>query len=68
MIDALHEGVLLEDAEARVLAANAHAQRLLGLTLDQMPGAAADPQWYAVPGRQPLAGRGLSDPPRPRDG
>jgi PAS domain S-box-containing protein len=45
----LAEGVLLQDADARILECNAAAERILGLPRDQMAGRTAlDPRWCWV--------------------
>jgi two-component system CheB/CheR fusion protein len=43
------EGVVFQDASGRIVAANPAAERLLGLTLDQMLGRTSmDPRWNAI--------------------
>jgi signal transduction histidine kinase/PAS domain-containing protein len=42
-------GVVYQDSNGRILAANPAAERILGLTLDQMQGRTSfDPQWKAI--------------------
>lgn len=49
IFSSLAEGVLLQDADARILECNAAAERILGLTRDQMTGRTAlDPRWCWV--------------------
>lgn len=49
VIAALFEGVILMDAEGAIRASNTSAERILGLTVDQMAGRTSlDPQWQAV--------------------
>jgi two-component system, cell cycle sensor histidine kinase and response regulator CckA len=46
LIDDLHVGVLLQDADARIVLSNPKALELLGLTLDQLLGTKTfDPSW-----------------------
>ncbi len=46
LFDSLDVGVMMEDGEGRTLAWNRSAERLLGLTADQMAGRApVDPRW-----------------------
>ncbi len=48
-LDALHEGVVLQDADGHIVAANPAAERLLGMTADQLHGRTSrDPRWQAV--------------------
>ena len=43
------EGVIFQDAEGKIISANPAAERILGLTLDQMMGRTSiDPRWKAV--------------------
>jgi PAS domain S-box-containing protein len=55
---ALHEGVVLQDRDGAIVAANPAAERILGLTMDQMAGRTSlDPRWGVVtPDGQPLPG------------
>jgi len=49
VVDAMTEGVFLQDASAAILAANEAAERLLGLTVDQMMGRTSlDPRWRSI--------------------
>jgi diguanylate cyclase (GGDEF)-like protein/PAS domain S-box-containing protein len=46
VVEALDEGVTLVDRQARILTSNPAAERILGLTADQLHGrAATDPSW-----------------------
>lgn len=49
VVDSLQEGVTLQDASGTIVACNASAERILGLTADQMTGLRSiDPRWRAV--------------------
>jgi PAS domain S-box-containing protein len=49
IVTALTEGITLHDAEGVIRAANQSAERILGLTQDQMSGRTSfDPRWRAV--------------------
>ena len=49
LMDALHLGVVYQDAAGHITLANAAAERILGLSVDQMRGlTSADPHWRAV--------------------
>jgi len=49
MITAMQEGVVFHDAEGRINACNSSAERILGLSLDQMVGRTSlDPRWRAI--------------------
>jgi PAS domain S-box-containing protein len=49
LVAALAEGVVLHDAEGRIVTCNPAAERILGLTLDQMRGLTArDPRWGSI--------------------
>ncbi len=49
VVAAMTEGVVLQDASAAILAANDAAERLFGLTLDQMMGRTSlDPRWRSI--------------------
>lgn len=49
LINGMGEGVVLQDAEGKVLTANPSAERILGLTLDQLVGrTATDPRWGQI--------------------
>ena len=49
LFESMPQGVVYQAADGRITAANPAAQRLLGLTLDQLQGrTSADPRWRAV--------------------
>jgi len=49
LFETVPQGVIYQDVAGRITAANPAAQRILGLTLDQMQGRhAVDPSWQAV--------------------
>ncbi len=49
LFDSLPLGIVFQDAQGRIVAANPAAQRVLGLTLDQLRGTTSiDPRWQAV--------------------
>ncbi|AFL72727.1 PAS domain S-box protein [Thiocystis violascens] len=49
LFETMAQGVVYQDADGHILSANPAAQRILGLTLDQMQGRTSlDPQWRAV--------------------
>lgn len=49
LIDAMSEGVVIHDATGKIIECNLSAQRILGLTLDQMQGITSmDERWHAV--------------------
>jgi PAS domain S-box-containing protein len=49
LFDYLTMGVVFQDVDGRIVAANHAAQQILGLTLDQMRGVTSiDPRWLAV--------------------
>ena len=49
VIAAMQEGVVVQDAEGRIVACNPSAERIVGLTADQMMGLTSmDPRWRAV--------------------
>jgi|AGTN01.2.fsa_nt_gi PAS domain S-box len=49
LVDSLMEGILVQNAEGTVVAANPAAERILGMSHDQMMGRTpADPQWRAI--------------------
>ena len=49
VVAALLEGVILMDADGAISASNASAQRILGLSVDQLAGRAPfDPRWQAI--------------------
>ena len=49
IVTAMSEGVVMQDAAGRIIACNDSAERILGLTRDQMMGLTSlDPRWQAV--------------------
>ncbi|NPV87183.1 MAG: PAS domain S-box protein [Anaerolineae bacterium] len=49
LFETMLEGVVYQDAEGKIFSANPSAERILGLTLDQMAGRTSmDPRWRAV--------------------
>lgn len=49
VVSAMAEGVVLQDAEGRIVACNRGAERILGLTADQMTEVTSvDPRWRAI--------------------
>lgn len=49
LFETMDQGVVFQDAEGRIEAANPAAQRILGLTLDQLQGRTSfDPRWRAL--------------------
>ena len=49
LIAAMKEGVTLQDENSKILAFNKSAERILGLTADQLIGKTSfDPDWYAI--------------------
>ena len=49
LFERMPQGVVYQDAEGRITAANVSAERILGLTLDQMRGRTSmDPRWRAI--------------------
>jgi diguanylate cyclase (GGDEF)-like protein/PAS domain S-box-containing protein len=49
VIEALHEAVVLQDADGAIVACNRRAEELLGLTVAELEGrTSADPLWEAV--------------------
>ena len=49
LFDGVAEGVVLQDADGRITAANASAERILGLSVDQMTGrTSVDTRWRTV--------------------
>jgi len=49
LFDNMAEGVVYQDAGGRVIAANPAAERILGLSFDQMAGrTSADPRWRSI--------------------
>jgi PAS domain S-box-containing protein len=49
VIQALAEGIVVQDADGEIRASNSSAERILGLTPDQMMGrTSVDPNWHAI--------------------
>lgn len=49
LIAAMEEGVVLQDKNSRILAFNKSAERILGLSADQLMGKTSfDPEWHAI--------------------
>jgi len=49
LIAAMEEGVVLQDENAKILAFNKSAERILGLSADQLLGKSSfDPDWYSI--------------------
>jgi len=49
LYEAMAQGVVYQDADGRIISANAAAQRILGLSLGQMTGRTSiDPRWKAI--------------------
>ena len=49
LIAAMEEGVTLQDENSKILAFNKSAERILGLTADQLIGKTSfDPDWYSI--------------------
>jgi PAS domain S-box-containing protein len=49
IFSAMAEGVVIQDADGRIEACNESAERILGLTTDQVPGVTwMDPRWRAI--------------------
>ena len=49
LFETVPQGVVYQDAQGRITSANPAAQRILGLTLDQMQGRTSiDPRWHAM--------------------
>lgn len=49
LVTALTEGIVLHDSSGAILTCNTSAERILGLTIDQMTGRTSlDPRWRAV--------------------
>ncbi len=59
LFETMSQGVVYQDAKGKIFSANPAAQRVLGLTLDQMKGrTSVDARWKAVDeNRNPLPGR-----------
>jgi|GEM_PF-586925 len=69
LFDSMAQGVVYQDSQGRITHANPAAEKLLGLTMDQMQGrVSADPEWRAIradgtdfPGHEHPAMIALSD-------
>jgi two-component system CheB/CheR fusion protein len=49
LFERMHQGVVYQRADGRIISANPAAQKILGLTLDQMTGKTSmDPHWKAL--------------------
>ena len=49
LYETMSQGVVHQDAEGRIISANPAAQRILGMTLDELQGrTSADPQWRNI--------------------
>jgi len=49
MVTAMQEGIVFQDADGHIIACNASAEHMLGLSYDQMIGRTSlDPRWQAV--------------------
>ena len=49
ILDAMEEGVVLQDATGRIITCNTSAERILGLSLDELTGLTSlDPRWQAL--------------------
>ena len=49
VVDAMTEGVILQDESSAILACNDAAQRLLALTADELMGRTSlDPRWHTI--------------------
>ena len=49
VLNLLPHGIVFQDVDGRILTANSAAQKILGLSLDQMRGVSSyDPQWRAI--------------------
>jgi PAS domain S-box-containing protein len=52
LFEKMTPGVVYQDAQRRIISANPAAERILGLTLDEMLGrVSADPRWKAMDGK-----------------
>jgi len=58
VVESLHEGVVLQAADGRILTANPAAERILGLSTSQMEGrTSSDPRWRVIDAEgEPLPG------------
>lgn len=49
ILDAMEEGVVLQDTTGRIITCNTSAERILGLSLDELTGLTSlDPRWQAL--------------------
>jgi PAS domain S-box-containing protein len=49
LVASLHEGVVLQDANGKIVASNPAAETILGMTIDQLMGKTSlDPRWRSV--------------------
>ncbi|MBN1764323.1 MAG: PAS domain S-box protein, partial [Sedimentisphaerales bacterium] len=49
LFETMTQGVVYQDREGRIISANPSAQRILGLSLDEMTGRTShDPRWHAI--------------------
>lgn len=49
VVAAMADGIVMQDSDGKIVACNASAERILGLSLDQMAGrTSTDPMWRAV--------------------
>jgi len=58
IVESLAEGVVVQDADGRIVAWNASAERILGLSADQLSGhTSMHPQWRAINAQEePISG------------
>jgi PAS domain-containing protein len=65
LFQTMAQGVVFQDADGKIVSANPAAERILGLSLDQLQGrTSVDPRWRAIhedgsdfPGETPVHGR-----------
>ncbi|MBE0647788.1 MAG: PAS domain S-box protein [Bacteroidales bacterium] len=49
LFESMAQGVVYQDAEGKITSTNSSAERILGLSLEQMQGlTSADPRWHAI--------------------
>jgi len=49
VVESLAEGIVVQDAQGRIVSANEAAQRILGLSADELIGRTSiDPRWHAI--------------------
>ena len=49
LVDTLAEGIVLQDAESKILVSNDRAEEILGLTIGQLQGLTSmDPRWHSI--------------------